>query len=342
MATLVSKIPFNRIIHIGMWDNSSNRHSMNKVYSTLKNKYPGKEIHLMNGGFFNWDGTSALGLKVNGIMVNPVFSNEAFYAFNRGAKPELYCRGNNCPVHVLDAVAVHPPLLEVGKQHSGFSYCIDNTDRGRTMIGHNDTHFFMVCAQDVGGKSDLTLDEGVAYMKNLGCTYAGNLDGGGSSQCNLAGRVINSSRIVMNFIYAVVEPDNGTDGDHSSMSTQKQYQTWLNSEYGLGLAVDGSLGPATNRGQIMAMQTENGSDVDGSWGPASKREHKSFTLGSSYATPNRVRILQGALCRKGYDCGKIDGVFSYTLLSMLKSYQEANGLEVDGWAGQATFTSLFS
>ena len=43
-------------------------------------------------------------------------------------------------------------------------------------------------------------------MKSQGCTFAGNLDGGGSTQCNFNGNRISSSRIVSNFVYIVADP----------------------------------------------------------------------------------------------------------------------------------------
>ena len=344
----IVKIPYDKLIHIGIWDNYSKRQKLSSIYSELVKKYPNKEIYIMNAGFFNGDFTSALALKAAGIVIDNRWTYEAFYAFNGNSKPELYSKGYTCPIHKKDAVAVHPPLLEKGVKSPDFRYCIDNSNRGRSLIGHNDNYFVMVCVSDATGSSDFTLDESIKYMQQLGCTYAGNLDGGRSSQCNFNGKTINSSRLVNNFIYSIVEPD---EDSNNKLSTEEQYQTWLNQTYRLGLAVDGSLGPASNKGQIKAMQTENGSDVDGSWGPASKAEHKSFTKGSKYATVNRVKILQGALCRKGFWSGDINGVFDDDLLTALKSYQSVativvNGkvtkLVVDGWAGSATFTSLFS
>ena len=46
----------------------------------------------------------------------------------------------------------------------------------------------------------MTLDELCAEMRRLGCVDAINLDGGGSVQCDFAGKQILSSRIVHNYI----------------------------------------------------------------------------------------------------------------------------------------------
>ena len=54
MATqYTAKIPFSRLIKIGIWNNSVNKETLTTVYNKLKAKYPGKEVYISNGGFFN-------------------------------------------------------------------------------------------------------------------------------------------------------------------------------------------------------------------------------------------------------------------------------------------------
>ncbi len=64
----------------------------------------------------------------------------------------------------------------------------------RTALGWNDEHFFMAV---VDGRQEslsvgMTYPELAALMKRLGCAYAMNLDGGGSSTLWLDGRIMNS------------------------------------------------------------------------------------------------------------------------------------------------------
>ena len=64
----------------------------------------------------------------------------------------------------------------------------------RTALGWNDEHFFMVV---VDGRQEplsvgMTYPELAALMKRLGCAYAMNLDGGGSSTLWLDGHIMNS------------------------------------------------------------------------------------------------------------------------------------------------------
>lgn len=63
----------------------------------------------------------------------------------------------------------------------------------RSAMGWNSTHFFLVT---VDGRQPqwsigVNLPELAAYMRELGCTDAMNLDGGGSTELWMAGRVIN-------------------------------------------------------------------------------------------------------------------------------------------------------
>lgn len=235
--TRIAKIPYDRLLYIGIYDNSKKRYPLSNVYAELLQKYPGKEVSVMNAGFFNGDFTSALALKSGGIPIDTRWSAEAFYCFNADSKPELFPAGYaNCPLHKKDAVAVHPPLLENGKKHPGFRYAVDNSDRGRSLIGHNEKEFVMVCVQDTSGDSDLTLDECIKLMQEQGCTYAGNLDGGGSSQCNFAGRTVSSSRIVHNFIYVIAEPSAPDTGNKD-----KEKPVSENTSQNGGYPVDGQI-----------------------------------------------------------------------------------------------------
>lgn len=164
--------------------------------------------------------------------------------------------GNKFPAAFTDGVTGYPVLVENGKRASSFHNGPDGkSDRGRTMIGYNNDCVILSVISDTAGSSDFTLEEELNYMLNQGCTYAINLDGGGSSQCNFNGKRINSSRKVHNMIYIVAEP---------LPDPKKNYQTWLNQTYNAGLAVDGSLGNATNKAQIKAMQKEIGVPADGS------------------------------------------------------------------------------
>lgn len=53
-----------------------------------------------------------------------------------------------------------------------------------------------------------------------------------------------------------------------------------------------------------------------------------------------VSALQTMLNRLGFDSGKVDGIYGTKTMAAVRSFQEANGLTVDGVAGEQTLTTL--
>ena len=53
-----------------------------------------------------------------------------------------------------------------------------------------------------------------------------------------------------------------------------------------------------------------------------------------------VSALQTMLNRLGFDSGKVDGIYGTKTMAAVRSFQEANGLTVDGIAGEQTLTIL--
>lgn len=53
-----------------------------------------------------------------------------------------------------------------------------------------------------------------------------------------------------------------------------------------------------------------------------------------------VTALQTMLNQLGFDCGKVDGIYGTKTMAAVRSFQEANGLTVDGIAGEQTLTTL--
>ena len=136
-----------------------------------------------------------------------------------------------------------------------------------------------------------------------------------------------------------------TTSDAKSMIAS--FQTWLNTNFNAGLIVDGVYGPMTRKAAVKAFQkTMNdiygaGLVVDGIFGAKS-----AASLTSNYikygSTGSLVRILQGMLYCKSMDPKGFDGIYGNGTKSAVESYQEVNNLTVDGIAGKATFTALFS
>lgn len=128
----------------------------------------------------------------------------------------------------------------------------------------------------------------------------------------------------------------------------KTFQTWLNTTYSSGLAVDGVAGPATRKAIIKAWQSQMNVSyksklaVDGLFGPACVKAANSHLLKQSSKSPNLVRILQGLLYAHGYDPKGFDGAFGPGCLAAVKSFQKARNLELDGIVGGETWKSLMT
>lgn len=120
-------------------------------------------------------------------------------------------------------------------------------------------------------------------------------------------------------------------------------QTWLNENYNAGLAVDSIYGRLTKAALVKALQKElnrqygAGLAVDGIYGPMTNSAVRNLSKGDTGAL---VSILQGLLICNGYPTGGHDGIFGYMTEASVLTYQEKEGLEVDGIAGKQTFEAL--
>lgn len=214
-----AKIPFTRVVKMGIICNQNKRATLQTIYNELVARYPGKEVYVSNCGFFamctNW--TACFGLKAAGTVWASNWNMP--YIGIKNDKEIEFCKSGTSVAPYTDAVSAYPVLLENGKKSSSFSHCIDNSNRGRTMLGFNGSQVVLSVIADTAGSSDFTLDEELSYMQKQGCTYAINLDGGGSSQCNFNGSKITSTRKVHNLFYIIANKATTTTSTSSSSST---------------------------------------------------------------------------------------------------------------------------
>ena len=152
----------------------------------------------------------------------------------------------------------------------------------------------------------------------------------------------------------VTVPDTGSGatGSGSSNTTTtsanaayiKKFQTWLNTNYRLGLAVDGSYGPASKKGAIKALQTclvktySKDIDIDGSFGPDTKKAVQTIEYGDHGTL---VTIAQGMLYGRGYDPkGFNDNNFGPGMKAATIKFQKDKKLTQDGCIGTLTWQRL--
>lgn len=145
---------------------------------TLKDFYDDQKDKpdiVCNGGFFALStGDTVFNFKDDGNTV----SNNVQYRWGIGiVKGELKF---GCIDHekFADFVSAYPPLVEEGKAiEITYAKELDYKAR-RTMLGYNDNDIFIVAIEGDGAK----FAEMQTFMLGLGCLYAINLDGGGSTK----------------------------------------------------------------------------------------------------------------------------------------------------------------
>lgn len=118
----------------------------------------------------------------------------------------------------------------------------------------------------------------------------------------------------------------------------KSFQTWLNSNYRLGLTVDGYYGTLTKIAAIKAYQMVLGVTADGLFGSNSKAAVVTLKVGNS---GNAVRIMQGTLYCRGFELNKVNGIFDSETTTAVKAFQSNTGIAADGLAGQNTMYTLY-
>jgi len=130
-------------------------------------------------------------------------------------------------------------------------------------------------------------------------------------------------------------------GDYKA--TIRYIQSELNRRYGQNLVIDGIWGPLSYRALLRAYQTElnrqfnAGLVVDGIWGPRTRAATRLVRIGDR---GNLVWLLQSALYVNGFSTAP-DGVFGSHTDLMVRNFQRAHDLSVDGIAGPITFGKLF-
>ena len=149
-----------------------------------------------------------------------------------------------------------------------------------------------------------------------------------------------------------VNPDgSATVAQGSSGVTVRKIQERLNAlGYSVG-TVDGKFGKRT-LAAVKNFQALNGLAADGKVG--AKTTAKLFAADAvAYYKPtvytklrrgdtgDLVKKLQTALQAKGYYKGAITGFYSYATVAAVQDFQVANGLRVDGIAGQETLSLLY-
>ena len=154
------------------------------------NRQTDKPDVLINAGFFvTRTGDTIFNLVDDG----KVYSTNSSYKWGIGITNEhkdiKYGSIANANNKFVDFVSGYPPLVDNGVSCSPWKFATEiNYKALRTMIGYNDKTIFIVTIDKPG----MAFTAMANLMISIGCKYAINLDGGGSSRCMVEGKVINT------------------------------------------------------------------------------------------------------------------------------------------------------
>ena len=195
--------------------------------------------YAMNGGFFSGS-KSLCNVKSGGAVVNDPQWNEWGFAWDSGADMSIGlipCKKKN---YLGCVCLIRPGFLPKPAY---------NTDvggrRGRTAMGLAGDKLVLYCSND--GADAGTPEALQAELSALGCDSALMLDGGGSSQCDFAGKIIKSSRVVANLLLVYLKKKEDKplsnqkkvvlDAGHGTQSANKSPDgTYSEPEFALDMA----------------------------------------------------------------------------------------------------------
>ena len=205
---------------------------------TLGNFYKRQTVKpnvLINAGFFSMKNGETI---FNVVDEGKEVSNHPSYKWGLGSTSDhktlkygsIADKSNN----FIDFVTGYPPLLDNGKSCAPLKFANEiNYKALRTMVGYNDTKIFVVNIDKPG----LGFTAMANLMIRIGCKYAINLDGGGSSRCLVNGKVVNrptENRAVDSVLAFYLNKETNTTKPvtpPSSGTTTKPSTSTSNSEY---------------------------------------------------------------------------------------------------------------
>ena len=182
------EVPIDEIKHIDFAICKEPRETLSQYYDRQEVK---PDI-ICNAGFFALkDGATIF----NYIDEHERKSRENFCEWGIGTtdNTNLVFGNVNDGTDYKDFICGYPVLLDNGViLDMSYASSIAGANP-RTAIGYNQDYIYIVTIDGRQiGKPGMTLKELAKYMQSIGCAYAINLDGGGSSRCHIGDRIVNS------------------------------------------------------------------------------------------------------------------------------------------------------
>ena len=172
------------------------------------NRQTRKPNILVNGGFYSMsNGVTCFNFRDE----NTTIMHYESYQWGMGIIGDKDIGfGNRDEKPWRDFISAYPVLIEQGKKVEITFAKEVNYNARRTMLGYNDTTVFIVCVENPGLAFAAMQD----LMLNLGCTYAINLDGGGSTKMLHNGNSVTenaTNRAVDNVVAVYLREDMATE-----------------------------------------------------------------------------------------------------------------------------------
>jgi hypothetical protein len=199
--TVYAKIPIDKVDKIDFVSMAQPLETMESYY----NRQTRKPDFQINGGYFSWtNGKPILTYKDE----NQYIVNESMYV-GIGIFEDRLLYGDSKQIAYRDFISGFPTLVKDG--HVEIGHRTDFSRDMRSALGYNDTHYFLLtCDGRQKDKFGATHEELAQIMIDIGCKFAINLDGGGSTKLMHKGKAINSpteNRAIDNSICIYLKED---------------------------------------------------------------------------------------------------------------------------------------
>ena len=184
MSKYIAALPLSKIRKLQVYVNTG-RKTLAKVMEETGADY------VLNGGLFNPDWTACPLLKADGKQVSKTPWRTYGFGWNSAGDISLRLDYENVG-NFISCVC----LLRGGERENlkSLSAALDGA-RQRSAIGMAGKKLVLYCSNEGATPGVLQRE-----LESLGCTDAVMLDGGGSSQCDFAGKKITSTRVVHNLL----------------------------------------------------------------------------------------------------------------------------------------------
>lgn len=224
---LIQTIPLDGIKSIKIAV-TKGKQTLAQVAAQARSENPGCRIHVINGGIYNpTKMTAYCHLRADGYTMAEDPYVYAGYAWDSGsdiAQASIPAAGKRNHIACVN-------LIRYGAADPSPIYGADmGGKRGRTAMAIRDGSLLLYVSRD-GSKQAATPESLRDELASLGCQSALMLDGGGSSQCDMNGLTIESSRKVHHYI--VVCENEGTSGKGDKKPVRKKPIVCLDPGHGV-------------------------------------------------------------------------------------------------------------